>query len=160
MGLDEWEMQFIDAICLYENSNLRDTVKYGGKQFSVSQMQRLLSDTGRQLRNIHNTPDAAARTSITQETVGDFIREDIGLDEQEEAFLFGRTMSEREKAVLYAKLIFANAVLYILTLAALVYLCLTFYDMQEALAIPLSAYMILVGLFFPLHLIVTIWDLK
>ena len=69
-------------------------------------------------------------------------------------------LSEREKAVLYAKLIFANAVLYILTLAALVYLCLTFYDMQEALAIPLSAYMILVGLFFPLHLIVTIWDLK
>ena len=98
MGLDEWEMQFIDAICLYENSNLRDTVKYGGKQFSVSQMQRLLSDTGRQLRNIHNTPDAAARTSITQETVGDFIREDIGLNEQEEAFLFGRTMSEKEKA--------------------------------------------------------------
>ena len=98
MGLDEWEMQFIDAICLYENSNLRDTVKYGGKQFSVSQMQRLLSDTGRQLRNIHNTPDAAARTSITQETVGDFIREDIGLNEQEEAFLFGRVMSERERA--------------------------------------------------------------
>ena len=69
-------------------------------------------------------------------------------------------LSEREKAVLYAKLVFANAVLDILTLAALVYLCLTFYDMLEALAIPLSAYMILVGLFFPLHLIVTIWDLK
>ena len=69
-------------------------------------------------------------------------------------------LSEREKAVLYAKLIFANAVLDILTLAALVYLCLTFYDMQEALAIPLLVYSIIVFLFFPVHLIVTIWDLK
>lgn len=69
-------------------------------------------------------------------------------------------LSEREKAVLYAKLIFANAVLDILTLAALVYLHLTFYDMLEALVSPLLVYSIIVFLFFPVHLIVTIWDLK
>ena len=69
-------------------------------------------------------------------------------------------LSEREKAVLYAKLIFANAALDILTLAALVYLHLTFYDMLEALAIPLLVYLFIVFFFFPLHLIVTIWDLK
>ena len=69
-------------------------------------------------------------------------------------------LSEREKAVLYAKLIFANAVLDILTLAALVYLHLTFYDMLEALVSPLLVYSIIVFFFFPLHLIVTIWDLK
>ena len=69
-------------------------------------------------------------------------------------------LSEREKAVLYAKLIFANAVLDILTLAALVYLCLTFYDMLEALVSPLLVYSIIVFLFFPVHLIVTVWDLK
>ena len=65
-------------------------------------------------------------------------------------------LSEREKAVLYAKLIFANAVLDILTLAALVYLHLTFYDMQEALVSPLLIYSFIVFFFFPLHLIVTI----
>ena len=69
-------------------------------------------------------------------------------------------LSEREKAVLYAKLVFANAVLDILTLAALVYLHLTFYDMQEALVSPLLIYSFIVFFFFPLHLIVTIWDLK
>ena len=69
-------------------------------------------------------------------------------------------LSEREKAVLYAKLVFANAVLDILTLTALVYLCLTFYDMLEALAIPLLVYSCIVFLFFPFHLIVTVWDLK
>lgn len=69
-------------------------------------------------------------------------------------------LSEREKAVLYAKLVITATVFDLLMFAALIYLHLTFYDMLEALAIPLSAYMILVGLFFPLHLIVTIWDLK
>ena len=69
-------------------------------------------------------------------------------------------LSEREKAFLYAKLIFANAVLDILTLAALVYLHLTFYDMLEALVSPLFVYTMLVGFFVPFHLIVTIWDLK
>ena len=69
-------------------------------------------------------------------------------------------LSEREKAFLYAKLIFANAALDILTLAALVYLHLTFYDMLEALAIPLLVYLFIVFFFFPFHLIVTIWDLK
>ena len=69
-------------------------------------------------------------------------------------------LSEREKAFLYAKLIFANAALDILTLAALVYLHLTFYDMQEALVSPLLIYSFIVFFFFPLHLIVTIWDLR
>ena len=69
-------------------------------------------------------------------------------------------LSEREKAVLYAKLVFANAVLDILTLAALVYLCLTFYDMLLAVATPLFVYTMLVGFFVPFHLIVTVWDLK
>lgn len=69
-------------------------------------------------------------------------------------------LSEREKAVLYAKLVFANAVLDILTLAALVYLHLTFYDMLLAVASPLFVYTMLVGFFVPFHLIVTIWDLK
>ena len=69
-------------------------------------------------------------------------------------------LSEREKAVLYAKLVIAATVLDILTLAALVYLHLTFYDMLLAVASPLFVYTMLVGFFVPFHLIVTIWDLK
>lgn len=69
-------------------------------------------------------------------------------------------LSEREKAVLYAKLVIAATVLDILTLAALVYLHLTFYDMLLAVATPLFVYTMLVGFFLPFHLIVTIWDLK
>ena len=69
-------------------------------------------------------------------------------------------MSEREKAVLYAKLVITATVLDILTLAALIYLHLTFYDMLLAVASPLFVYTMLVGFFVPFHLIVTIWDLK
>ena len=69
-------------------------------------------------------------------------------------------LSEREKAVLYAKLVIAATVLDLLMFAALIYLHLTFYDMLEAVASPLFVYTMLVGFFFPLHLIVTIWDLK
>lgn len=69
-------------------------------------------------------------------------------------------LSEREKAVLYAKLVIAATVLDILTLAALVYLHLTFYDMLLAVASPLFVYTMLVGFFVPFHLIVTVWDLK
>ena len=58
-------------------------------------------------------------------------------------------LSEREKAVLYAKLVIAATVLDILTLAALVYLHLTFYDMLLAVATPLFVYTMLVGFFVP-----------
>ena len=69
-------------------------------------------------------------------------------------------LSEREKAVLYAKLVITATVFDLLMFAALIYLHLTFYDMLEAVASPLFVYTMLVGFFFPLHLIVTIWDLK
>ena len=69
-------------------------------------------------------------------------------------------MSEREKAVLYAKLFITATVFDLLMFAALIYLHLTFYDMLEAVASPLFVYTMLVGFFVPFHLIVTIWDLK
>ena len=69
-------------------------------------------------------------------------------------------MSEREKAVLYAKLVITATVFDLLMFAALIYLHLTFYDMLEAVASPLFVYTMLVGFFVPFHLIVTIWDLK
>ena len=69
-------------------------------------------------------------------------------------------LSEREKAVLYAKLVITATVFDLLMFAALIYLHLTFYDMLEALAIPLLVYLFVVFFFFPLHLIVTVWDLK
>lgn len=69
-------------------------------------------------------------------------------------------MSEREKAVLYAKLVITATVFDLLMFAALIYLHLTFYDMLEAVASPLFLYTILLFFFVPLHLIVTVWDLK
>ena len=69
-------------------------------------------------------------------------------------------LSEREKAVLYAKLGITATVFDLLMFAALVYLHLTFYDMLLAVATPLFVYTMLVGFFLPFHLIVTIWDLK
>lgn len=69
-------------------------------------------------------------------------------------------LSEREKAVLYAKLVIAATVFDLLMFAALIYLHLTFYDMLEAVASPLFLYTILLFFFVPFHLIVTVWDLK
>ena len=69
-------------------------------------------------------------------------------------------MSEREKAVLYAKLVITATVFDLLMFAALIYLHLTFYDMLEAVASPLFLYTILLFFFVPFHLIVTVWDLK
>lgn len=63
-GLNGWEDALTNSIGIYENSTLRDTVKYGGKQFSVSQFQRLLTDTGRQYRRIRKEEDAAASGSL------------------------------------------------------------------------------------------------
>ena len=63
-GLNSWEDALTNSIGIYENSTLRDTVKYGGKQFSVSQFQRLLTDTGRQYRRIRKEEDAAASGSL------------------------------------------------------------------------------------------------
>ena len=63
-GLNSWEDALTNSIGIYENSTLRDTVKYGGKQFSVSQFQRLLTDTGRQYRRIRKEKDAAASSSL------------------------------------------------------------------------------------------------
>ena len=69
-------------------------------------------------------------------------------------------LSEREKAVLYAKLVITATVFDLLMFAALIYLHLTVYDMLLAVATPLFVYTMLVGFFLPFHLIVTVWDLK